>query len=83
MKVTRRQFLQIAGGLGIAVGIPSAAEVAYATRIEPRRVFMEERPIRLQRLPSAFEGFRIALFSDLHLYPFTPIQLVQDAVNLA
>ena len=43
MKVTRRQFLQIAGGLGIAVGIPSAAEVAYATRIEPRRVFMEER----------------------------------------
>jgi uncharacterized protein len=83
MKVTRRQFLQIAGGLGIAVGIPSAAELGYATRIEPLRVFMEERPIRLPRLPTAFEGFRIALFSDLHLYPFTPIQVVQDAVNLA
>ena len=83
MKVTRRQFLQIAGGLGIAVGIPSAAEVAYATRIEPRRVLIEERSIRLPRLPTAFEGFRIALFSDLHLYPFTSIQVVRDAVSLA
>ena len=83
MKVTRRQFLQIAGILGITAGIPSAVELGYATRIETRRVFMEERPIRLKRLPAAFEGFKIALFSDLHLYPFTPIQMVQDAVKLA
>ena len=83
MKVTRRQFLQIAGALGITAGIPSAAELGYATRHETRRVFMEERPIRLEKLPAAFEGFKIALFSDLHLYPFTPIQVVQDAVNLA
>jgi uncharacterized protein len=83
MSLTRRQFLRIAGGLGIAAGIPSAAEVGYATRIEPRHVVMEERPIRLPRLPTAFEGFRIALFSDLHLYPFTPLQVVEDAVRLA
>jgi predicted MPP superfamily phosphohydrolase len=82
-KVTRRQFLQIAGGLGIAVGIPSAAQVGYATRIGTRRVLIEERLIRLDRLPAAFEGFRIALFSDLHLYPFTPIELIRDAVDLA
>jgi predicted MPP superfamily phosphohydrolase len=83
MNFTRRQFLQIAGGLGIAVGIPSAVEIGYATRIEPRRVAIEERPIRIPRLPTAFEGFRIALFSDIHLYPFTPIQVVRDAVKLA
>jgi uncharacterized protein len=83
MSLTRRQFLRIAGGLGIAAGIPGAAEVGYATRIEPRHVVMEERPIRLPRLPTAFEGFRIALFSDLHLYPFTPLQVVEDAVRLA
>jgi uncharacterized protein len=83
MKVTRRQFLQIAGGLGIAVGIPSTAELEYATRMETNRVAIEERPIRIPRLPTAFEGFRIALFSDIHLYPFTPIQLVRDAVGLA
>jgi uncharacterized protein len=83
MRVTRRQFLQIAGGFGVAVGIPGAAEIGYAARIGPRRVFIEERPIRLQRLPAAFEGFRIALFSDLHLYPFTTIHVIQEAVNLA
>ncbi len=77
--MTRRKFLQIAGGLGVSVGISSAAQA----RIEPLRVFMEERLIRIPRLPAAFEGFKIALFSDIHLYPFTPIQVVQDAVRLA
>jgi uncharacterized protein len=81
--VTRRKFLQIAGGLGISVGISSAVQVGYATRVETLRVFMEECLIRIPRLPTAFEGFKIALFSDIHLYPFTPIQVVQDAVRLA
>jgi uncharacterized protein len=83
MKVTRRKFLQIAGGFGVAVGIPSAVGVAYATRIEPRRVVTEHRVIRIPRLPTAFDGYRIALFSDIHLYPFTQIQVVQHAVGLA
>jgi len=81
--ISRRQFLQIAGSLGITVGIPSAVEVGYATRVEPRHVVMENQPIRIPMLPTSFEGFRIALFSDIHLYPFTPIQVVQDAVKLA
>jgi uncharacterized protein len=83
MKLTRRRFLQIAAGFGVSVGLPSAVEVGYATRIEPLRVLTEERRIRIPRLPAAFEGFRIALFSDIHLYPFTPLQVVQDAVRLA
>jgi predicted MPP superfamily phosphohydrolase len=83
MKLTRRRFLQIAAGFGVSVGAPSAVEVGYATRIEPLRVLAEERRIRIPRLPTAFEGFRIALFSDIHLYPFTPLQVVQDAVRLA
>jgi uncharacterized protein len=83
MKLTRRRFLQIAAGFGVSVGVPSAVEVGYATRIEQLRVLTEERRIRIPRLPTAFEGFRIALFSDIHLYPFTPLQVVQDAVRLA
>jgi uncharacterized protein len=83
MKLTRRRFLQIAAGFGVSVGVPSAVEVGYATRIEPVRVLTEERRIRIPRLPTALEGFRIALFSDIHLYPFTPLQVVQDAVRLA
>src|SRR6202790_1600897 len=83
MKVSRRRFLQIASGFGVSVGAPGAAELGYATRIEPLRVLTEECQIRIPKLPAAFEGFRIALFSDIHLYPFTPIEVVRDAVRLA
>jgi uncharacterized protein len=83
LKLSRRQFLQIAAGLGVAVGIQGAAQVGYAARHEPLRVLLEERLIRIPKLPNAFDGFRIALFSDIHLYPFTPIQVVSDAVTLA
>jgi uncharacterized protein len=83
LKLSRRQFLQIAAGLSVAVGIQGAAQVGYAARHEPLRVLLEKRLIRIPKLPSAFDGFRIALFSDIHLYPFTPIQVVSDAVALA
>lgn len=81
--MTRRKFLKIASGLGVSAGIPSAAELGYATRIEPLRVVTEECRIRIPRLPTSFEGYRIALFSDIHLYPFTPLRVVQEAVRLA
>jgi predicted MPP superfamily phosphohydrolase len=81
--VTRRKFLQIASGLGVAVSIPSAADLRHAARMEPLRVFKEERQIRISKLPTSFEGYRIALFSDIHLYPFTPLNVVRDAVRLA
>ena len=74
------------GQLGIALnltGIPRPVELRDATRIATCRVVIEKHPIRISRLPAAFEGFRIALFSDIHLYPFTPIQVVSDAVALA
>src|ERR1700688_2497968 len=83
MNLTRRKFLQIAGGFGVSAGIPGAVEVGYASRIEPLRVATEELTIRIPRLPTAFEGFRICLFSDIHLYPFTPLQVAQEAVRLA
>jgi predicted MPP superfamily phosphohydrolase len=83
MHLTRRQFLKIAAATGVVIGAPSAIEASYVTGIIPRRVVMEDRPIRLPGLPSAFDGFRISLFSDLHLYPFTPIEVIQEAVALA
>src|SRR6478672_814452 len=83
IKLTRRRFWQIAIGTGASTIIPGAVEFGYATKIEPRRVLLERRLIQIPRLPTAFEGFRIILFSDIHLYPFTPIEVVRDAVRLA
>ncbi len=83
MSLTRRQFLRIAALTGVALGVPSAIEAGRVTGLIPRRVVLEKRPIRLPRLPAVLDGFRIALFSDLHLYPFTPVEVIQDAVALA
>jgi hypothetical protein len=55
----------MARGLGIAAGIPRPVELGDATRIATCRVVIEKHPIRISRLPAAFEGFRIALFSDI------------------
>jgi hypothetical protein len=55
----------MARGVGIVAGIPRAVELGYATRIAACRVVIEKHPIRISRLPAAFEGFRIALFSDI------------------
>ncbi len=37
----------------------------------------------LPKLPSAFDGFKIAVLSDFHLHPFTTIELIREAVALA
>jgi predicted MPP superfamily phosphohydrolase len=53
----------------------------YASLIEPRHLVPERRIIRLPHLSPALDGFRIALMSDHHLFPFTPRELVERAVE--
>jgi uncharacterized protein len=80
--MNRRRFLQLAGTLaGSALG--SMAVGAYANQIEPRHLVLERRTIRLPRLTPALAGFRIALMSDHHLFPFTPPKLLEQAVEQA
>jgi uncharacterized protein len=70
-------------GLGLGFGIPGSGALAYAAGFEPHRVVAEHIPVRLASLPAAFDGFRIALLSDFHLYPFTTIDIVQESVQIA
>jgi uncharacterized protein len=55
----------------------------YANQIEPHHLVLERRTIRLPQLTSALDGFRIALMSDHHLFPFTPRELLQRATEEA
>ena len=74
--MNRRRFLRLAGVLaGSALGGMVAG--AYANQIEPRHLVLERRTIRLPRLTPALDGFRIALMSDHHLFPFTPRNLIE------
>jgi predicted MPP superfamily phosphohydrolase len=80
--VNRRRFLQLGGTLaGSAIG--AIAVGAYASQIEPQHLVLERRTIRLPHLSPALDGFRIALMSDHHLFPFTPRGLLERAVEQA
>lgn len=59
-------------GLGLA---------SYAWLIEPNEVDVQHVDIKLERIPSAFDGFKIALLSDLHFGPYTGAREIREAVN--
>ena len=81
--MNRRRFLQLGGGILAGSGIGAIAAGAYASLIEPQHLLLERRTIRLPHLSSALDGFRIALMSDHHLFPFTPRGLLERAVEQA
>ncbi len=63
-KTTRRHFLR-----NSTLGLTSVAlgGVAWAGAIEPDWVEVTQHTVRLRHLPRAFDGFRIAQISDIHL----------------
>jgi uncharacterized protein len=60
MKITRRQFLAVAGAGGAAV---AADAFAY----EAHRVLVSPHEVRVPGLPSGLDGIRLAQVSDVHL----------------
>jgi predicted MPP superfamily phosphohydrolase len=80
--LTRRDFLKIGGGFGIAAGLTGLSGVLYSTGVEPNDIRIERETIHLRRLPARFDGFKVALLSDLHIYPFTTAELIDAAIRL-
>jgi predicted MPP superfamily phosphohydrolase len=60
----RRPERPAAAALGAALG--AAALGAYALLVEPRRLRVRRAELRLDRWPRVYDGFRLALVSDLH-----------------
>jgi predicted MPP superfamily phosphohydrolase len=74
--INRRIFLSSAlGGLGLG-GL--GAFVEESSRLSVERVLA---PVR--GLKSGLEGLRVAVLSDFHLYPFTPLAFLKRAVEEA
>ena len=55
--------VEVAAALGGAVAVAAGA---YALLIEPRRLRVRRVELRLDRWPRVYDGFRLALVSDLH-----------------
>jgi uncharacterized protein len=81
--VNRRKFIWLGGASLAGSAIGTIALGSYASQIEPQHLVLERRTIRLPRLSRALDGFRIALMSDHHLFPFTPRGLLEGAVEQA
>jgi predicted MPP superfamily phosphohydrolase len=77
---TRRRLLR---ALGVGLGLPALAGV-YSWQIEPFWPEFHEFPMTVRGLPSAFDGYRVAHLSDLHVstdVPYSYLVAVIDSVN--
>lgn len=81
--MSRRSFLkaglQVVGGTTVA----SASGGVYSIWFEPQWLALESIEMRLQRLPQAFDGFRMVQLSDLHYENATPASTVIAAIEMA
>jgi len=75
----RRRFLE-----QTVIVLSATPFVASAYGLLYGRLDMEvtRRRIRLARLPKAFEGFRIAQLSDIHISPFLPVDEIRRCVTI-
>jgi len=75
--LTRRAFLK----KSLAAGAVPAAGCGLYGLYEPFRISVTRLEIRLRRLPTAFDGFRLVQISDLHFGPFTGASEIGAAVR--
>src|SRR5436190_18991320 len=61
----------------------SLTHVARAALTEPYMLTIEHKQIQLNRLPTAFNGFRIVQLSDVHHGPFSDREQIERAVETA
>ena len=67
-KTTRRTFLKQGT---LTAGLAALGLAGYAGLIEPNEVDVQKIELRIRGLSEAFDGFKIALLSDLHVGPYT------------
>jgi len=74
LHITRRRFLAASACVGAGLAL-------YAGEIERHWIEITHRDVFLPGLPAAFDGFRVAQLSDIHLDEFTEPFFLRDAVN--
>ena len=67
IRISRRDFLKMVGSLSGLGLLASWGGWEYATEVEPRNLELVELSLNLPHLDSAFNGFKIAVISDIHL----------------
>jgi hypothetical protein len=76
---SRRLFLGRA--LAGTAGLVAAATVGYGVTQATGRIPLKRVSVRLDRLDPAFDGYRIALLTDIHLGPIVGREFLTDVVT--
>jgi uncharacterized protein len=75
----RRRFLK---QTVVLVSSTPFVAAGYGLLYERQNVEVVRQPVRLVRLPRAFEGFRIAQLSDIHIGPFSTADYIRRCVTI-
>ncbi len=67
MHISRRDFLKIGGLAAAATGVSVIGGAAYARKVEPDWVRVEQVSVPMAGLEPALSGFRILQLSDIHM----------------
>jgi uncharacterized protein len=82
--MTRREFLEITRNAAIGSALAGGlGATGYAALFEPNRLKITRTQVQIKRLPSRFDGVRIVLMADFHLFPFTSAELIKQAIHEA
>jgi predicted MPP superfamily phosphohydrolase len=65
--LSRRQFIRKSFSLSVGAALLAAGGVDYARKVEPNWLDIERVRLTLPRLSPAFDGYRIAQISDIHM----------------
>lgn len=76
--LTRRQFLKLGTSALLGAGLVTGG---YASLFEPNMLEITRVTLHQRRLPKAFDGIKIAHFSDLHIGFHTDVKDVQRIVG--
>jgi len=79
-KPTRRAFLK---RTSLVMAASAVGLAGYSGLIEPNEIDVHKLEIWVERLSAAFDGFKIALLSDLHFGPYTGEREISAAVEAA
>jgi predicted MPP superfamily phosphohydrolase len=78
-ELTRRKFFR---GLAAAGLVGASCASAYGLWFEPFNYELTETDVFIRGLPPAFEGFRVALLTDVHHSRLVPVEEVRRVVAL-
>lgn len=79
----RRTFLKSLLGLALGSSAAGAGGALYAHSVETAWLDIERLQLPVKNLGADLEGLKIVQLSDLHLYPHTQLDYIQDVVATA